>query len=128
MNNKTLGSKFEQDFAKYLSDCGYWVHYIEGGAYTGSQSCDLIAAKDNDIYCIDCKTLKNKSGTFSLDRIEENQRLSYKRFEECGNYYFYLAILWENDVYRVWLNDINFNEKSINLRNYQKIAENFYED
>lgn len=34
MNNKQLGSKIEQDFAKYLSSLGFWVHLIAGGSHT----------------------------------------------------------------------------------------------
>ena len=35
-NNKKLGSKFEKDFADFLANQGYWSHYIEGAAHTGS--------------------------------------------------------------------------------------------
>lgn len=94
----------------------------------GSQPFDIIAIKDNIPYCIDCKTLANKSGTFNLDRVEENQRLSFQKYRKCGNIYFYLAILWNNDIYRVWLDEIDFDKKTINVKDYYKIVENFYED
>jgi hypothetical protein len=37
ISNKKIGSKFEKDFANFLSKKGYWVHFIEGASHTGSQ-------------------------------------------------------------------------------------------
>lgn len=126
-NNKKLGSKFEKDFADFLANQGYWIHYIEGDAHTGSQPCDLIAIKNNNPMLIDCKTLNNKNGLFSLSRIEENQRLAYKKFKKCGNNNYYLAILWDNDIYMVNMFFINFDLKSYDLKKESPRWRNFYE-
>lgn len=31
MNNKIRGNIFEKDFANFLANKGYWVHFIERG-------------------------------------------------------------------------------------------------
>ena len=112
----------------YLSSLGYWVAYLEGAAHTGSQPCDLIACKDGKVWAIDCKTLNNKNGLFDINRIEENQRLAYKRFKKCGNENFFLAILWNNNVYFIPMFDILFEEKSIDLKKKIAMWRGFYEN
>lgn len=130
MNNKTLGNKFEKDFAKYLSNKGFWVHYLEGSAHTGSQPCDLIALRRDCVELFDCKTLANKNGLFPISRIEENQRLAFQRLRKCRNYKtpFSLAILWGNNIYIVDFDDIDFSQKSIDLKDIYPNVEGFYED
>ena len=128
MNNKTLGTKFEKDFARFLANQGYWAHFLEGAAHTGAQPFDLIAIKDNIPHCIDCKTLANKNGNFPISRIEDNQIMAYKRYKKCGNTFFELAILWNNDVYIVPFDCIDFNEKSIPIADNIPEWRNFYEN
>lgn len=94
----------------------------------GSQPGDLIATKNNIFYIIDCKTLKNKSATFSLLRKEENQILAYKRLIEVGSYNYYYAILHCNNVYLVPMANIIDKEKTINLKDYIIFKRNFYEN
>lgn len=129
MNNKVLGSNFEKDFANFLASKNYWVHFIEGAAHTGSQPCDIIAIKRDFPELYDCKTLNNKNGLFPISRIEENQRLAYERVRECRNpeTIFSLAILWNNNLYYVDFDDIDFNKKSIDLKEISPYKENFYE-
>lgn len=129
MNNKRIGTKFEQDFAEFLSNRGYWVHLVAGNNYTNSQIADIICCKNNNVWLIDCKTLENKSGNFTLQRLEENQRLSYQKFKECGNGNYFLSILWNNNIYFVNLSNLDFNnKKSINVKNFPIIKRGFYED
>ena len=64
MNNKKKGTRFEEDFAEFLSNRGYWVHLVAGNNYTNSQFADIIACKNNRIHVIDCKTLDNNSRKF----------------------------------------------------------------
>ena len=129
MNNKVLGSNFEKDFANFLASKNYWVHFIEGAAHTGSQPCDIIAIKRDFPELYDCKTLNNKNGLFPISRIEENQRLAYERVRECRNpeTIFSLSILWNNNLYYVDFDDIDFNKKSIDLKEISPYKENFYE-
>ena len=128
ISNKKRGSNFEKDFAEYISKKGYWVAPFPGKEYTNSQPADLSAAKNNEPILFDCKTLANKNGLFPISRIEENQRLAYKRFKACGNKYYYLAILWNNDIYLINLDDVDFNSKHIDLKNEIPYEENFYEN
>lgn len=126
MNNKKLGSKFEKDFAEYLSKKGYWVHYVEGSAHTGSQPCDLLACKNNEVIMIDCKTLENQNGLFPLSRIEENQRLAYNKAKKCGCEGFCLSIIWNNDIYIVPFDFLDFSKKSYDLKKNKPFLEGFY--
>lgn len=130
MNNKVLGSNFEKDFANFLASKNYWVHFIEGAAHTGSQPCDIIAIKRDFPELYDCKTLNNKNGLFPISRIEENQRLAYERVRECRNpeTIFSLAILWNNNLYYVDFDDIDFNKKSIDLKEISPYKKGFYDE
>lgn len=127
-NNKKIGTDFENDFANYLYGKGYWVAPFPGKDHTNSQPADLIACKNNEPILIDCKTLANKNGLFPLDRVEQNQRLAYKRFKHTGNKYYYLAILWNNNIYLINLDDIDFKSKHIDLKNETPYEENCYEN
>lgn len=130
MNNKLLGNKFEKDFANFLASKGYWVHFIEAASHTGSQPCDIVAIRRDFPELYDCKTLNNKNGLFPINRIEENQRLAFKRLRETKNYGtdFALAILWNNNIYYVYFDDIDFEKKSIDLKKIYPMWRNFYED
>ena len=79
LNNKKLGNKFEKDFMDLLAKKGYWVTFLEGKANIGSQPCDIIAIRRDNVELYDCKTLANKNGLFPISRIEENQRLAFER-------------------------------------------------
>ena len=127
-NNKKIGNDFEKDFADYLAKNGCRVAPFPGKDHTNSQPADNIACKNNEPFLFDCKTLANKNGLFPIHRIEENQRLAYKRFKQTGNKKYYLAILWNNNVYLVNLDNIDFTAKSIDLKNEISIEENFYEE
>lgn len=130
MNNKILGNKFEKDFCEFLANKKYWVHFIEGASHTGAQPCDIIAIKKDFPELYDCKTLNNKSGLFPISRIEENQRLAYERIRECGNpeTIFSLAILWNNNLYYIDFDDIDFNKKSIDLKEISPHKKGFYDE
>ena len=127
-NNKIIGSNFEKDFMQYLANKGAWVHFIEGTAHTGSQPFDILTLKRDFATIYECKTLANKNGLFPIDRIEQNQRLAFKRIRECGNEEtdFVLAILWNNDIYFIHFDIIDFTQKNINLKKIHPIIKNFY--
>lgn len=128
ISNKQKGHNFEEDFANYLSEQGWWVTTFPGKAYSNSQPADLIACRYNIGALIDCKTLENKTGTFPIDRIEDNQRKCWKRFRECENAIYFLAILYNNNVYTIRLKDIDLSKKSFNISDCELFKENFYED
>lgn len=131
MNNKQLGNKFEEDFAKYLSNNGYWTHLVAGAKHTSAQPCDIICIKNNETTLYDCKTLNNKGGIFPIERVEENQRRAFKRLKECKNnkVNYFLSIIWNNDVYKISLEKINFEKDiSIDLKQFEPDLRGFYEN
>lgn len=96
MNNKKLGSKFEQDFCELLRHHKYWAHFLEPYK-DGSQPFDIIASKNNTTYAFDCKTCKSR--TFPLSRIEYNQELAFNKMLSMGNTNIYFAFLNEDVIY-----------------------------
>ncbi|MCI8486111.1 MAG: hypothetical protein HFJ20_03265 [Clostridia bacterium] len=113
MNNKTLGNNFEKEYAKILSNKGYWVTFLTPKQNVGSQPCDLIAIKDDKPILIDCKTCNTH--LFPIKRIEENQKQAFKRYSKCGNTRFILAIKYDNKIYEINIKDIDFKQKNIDL-------------
>lgn len=94
VNNKKIGSDFEKRYCEYLSNNGYWVHFMNPSA-NGSQPFDILACVGNKdgtslVIAVDCKTVV--ANRFSLDRIEDNQMMAFKKMNECGisNTYFAL--------------------------------------
>lgn len=63
------------------------------------QPADVIAAKNSKAYLIDCKVCSTDKG-FALKRMEDNQDLAMKLWEECGNGQGWFAIkLPTNDIF-----------------------------
>ena len=52
ISNKKRGSNFENEFARILGNNGFWARLDKGI----SQTCDIIAGKNNRIYMFECKT------------------------------------------------------------------------
>lgn len=100
MNNKRLGNSFEGEVCDVLASYGYWVHFLVPDA-RGAQPFDIIAAKDNKAYAIECKTLTGKRKSFSIDRLEDNQMLASERWIACGNDSPVIAIKYEDEMYVV---------------------------
>ena len=95
MSNKKLGSSFEKKFARILSKHGFWARLDKGY----SQTCDIIAGKDNIIYLFECKTCSKDY--FDLNRVEDNQTMSRALFKKCGNseawFVFYVSM--KDEIY-----------------------------
>ena len=92
MNNKKIGTEFEKYVCKILKYMGYWVHFIAPDS-RGAQPFDIIAVKNGMAVAIECKTLDAKQKYFSIDRIEENQRMAFERWIACGNLEPTIAVL-----------------------------------
>lgn len=112
-SNKRLGNAFEKEYAEIMRKKGYWVTFLSPKQHIGSQPCDLIAIKNDKPMLIDCKTCKTH--LFPISRIEENQRLTFKRYIECGNTKFILAIKYNNKIYEINMKDIDYKQKNIDL-------------
>ena len=82
INNKQIGTEFEQEVVEKLSKAGYWAHFISPDN-RGAQPFDVIAVKNGIAVVGDCKTCKAK--TFSISRLEDNQIMAFQKWESCGN-------------------------------------------
>lgn len=98
MNNKALGTKWEKDFCKWLASKGWWVHFITP-APDGGQPFDVIAVKNGKALAIDCKT--SAKVTFSLNRLELNQIMSFNKWVKCGNLMPVVAVKYQDNLYLI---------------------------
>lgn len=98
MNNKALGTKWEKDFCKWLASKGWWVHFITP-APDGGQPFDVIAVRNGKALAIDCKT--SAKPTFSLNRLELNQIMSFNKWLKCGNLMPVVAVKYQDNLYLI---------------------------
>lgn len=96
MNNKKLGTQFEQKICKLLNRDGWWVHFIEP-KQSGAQPFDIIAVRHGRAVAIDCKTCAKN--TFSIDRLEDNQIFAFDKWKACGNSDPYVIVEHDDDIY-----------------------------
>ena len=120
-----LGKDFEEQLCWWLSGNGYYVIYNEKGV-SGSQPADIVAIKNNIATLIECKHLENKTGIFNLSRLEANQFLAYKKFKEKNNTNMIIAIKWDNKVYFINFDLLQFFDKSIDLKKIEPNIINFF--
>ena len=88
-DNRSMGNRFEQELAQTLSARGFWVHVLQQNKR--GQPADIIAVKGKYHTLIDCKVV-SEGKSFPFSRIEENQRLAMRMFEERGRHNCYFAI------------------------------------
>ena len=81
-SNKKIGNDFEADLCEILFENGFWVHNLAQNQ--SGQPADVIAARNQVSYLIDCKVCSTHKG-FDLRRMEENQSLAMSLWKECGN-------------------------------------------
>ena len=98
MNNKKKGTEFEVRMCRFLKHHGWWVHFIEPKR-NGAQPFDIIAVKDGRAMAIDCKTCKKN--TFSIRRLEDNQKMAFDRWIACGNSMPIVAVEHDDEIYMI---------------------------
>lgn len=98
VNNKKIGTDFEEEFCELLKKKGYWVHFITPDK-RGAQPFDIIAAKKNRPYAFDCKTCVGK--WFTISRLEDNQIYAFDKWTECGNGTPLIAIKYKEKIFCV---------------------------
>lgn len=131
MNNKTRGAEFEERWCNILSKWGYWAAFIPPKK-DGSQPFDVIAIRHGTPFAYDCKTLKGNR--FPLERIEENQKSSFRKLWKHGVSTLNVLIVIENEngIYQipyVLLSElIEKGQKSINLSDYENYCIEQYQD
>ena len=111
MNNKRIGTAFENKVCKMLQADGWWVHFIEP-KQSGAQPFDIVAVRNGRAIAIDCKTCVNKR--FSIDRLEDNQIMAFEKWMSCGNDVPYVIVEHEDDVYVIPYSYLK-NHKSVKL-------------
>ena len=99
MSNKKIGNSFEVELCEILSQHGFWAHNLAQNA--AGQPADIIAVKNGVPFLIDCKVCSGKS--FSLFRVEENQRLSMCLWSDCFNGDGWFAVKFGKNIYMVTL-------------------------
>lgn len=110
-----VGKKFEEELCWWLSNNDYYVIYNNKGV-EGSQPVDIVAIKHNIATLIECKNLENQSGIFNFERLEANQFLAYKKFKEKHNTNMIIAVKWNQNIYFINFDLLQFFEKSIDLK------------
>ena len=89
-DNRTSGTRFEQDFADILGKNGFWAHVMQQNK--AGQPADIIAVKGKFHTLIDCKEISDISDGFPFTRCEENQRSAMKMFTKKCNELCYFAL------------------------------------
>ncbi len=105
--NKRLGNSFEAEFCRMLAENGFWAHNLTQNS--AGQPADVIAVKHGVAHLIDCKLCTGNS--FSVSRIEENQRYAMHLWSECGNGLGWFAIRINGMVYMVTLSQLEESDK-----------------
>lgn len=81
MSNKSSGTAFEKEFAKLLSQHGFWARLDAGGK--SGQTTDILASRNGTSYMFECKVCARDY--FNIERVELNQSMSMEHFRRCGN-------------------------------------------
>lgn len=117
MNNKKIGTEFEEEFCELLSKKGYWVHFITPDK-RGAQPFDVLAVRGNIPYAFDCKTSSRKY--FKMNRLEDNQIMAFEKWLSVGNGTPFIAVKYNKEIYI--LPYVEFKEKHggrVNLEEYE---------
>lgn len=89
MNNKILGTRYEEEVAQILYDNGYWVTLLTASR-TG-QPADIIAIRDSEVALIDAKYCSKDR--FDFKRIEPNQVRAMNLLEKKSVYAVIVFVL-----------------------------------
>lgn len=127
MNNKKTGNDFEKEFAEKMAKKGYWVHLLNQG-HTG-QPADIIAVKKKTALLIDCKVCTRDY--FTESRIEENQHLAMKKWEEKARTKAWFALKTSEGIYmipyRILLCALRDNNGKLDLEEIKAYGSGFYD-
>lgn len=98
-DNRSVGGRFEQEFAQKLSEAGFWVHVLQQNK--SGQPADIIAAKRFYSTLIDAKLVSDNNG-FPLYRVEDNQRMAMTMFaSRTGRTSWFAIKLPDEEIYMV---------------------------
>lgn len=82
------GLQFQRHICETLSEHGFWAY--ETINKQSGQPVDVIAAKNNVPYIVECKVTHKKR--FPFDNVADNQIMACKKFTKCGNSESWFAV------------------------------------
>ena len=125
VNNKKSGNRFEAEFCEILAGDGFWAHLM-ASRFAG-QPADVIAARNEKAYLIDCKVCEND--VFPLIRIEDNQHMAMQLWRARGNGAGWFALKTSRGIYMISYRSLeNYKEKKqLNIQDIVGLGE-IYED
>ena len=117
-DNRSVGSRFEQDLSHILAENGFWVHVMQQNK--AGQPADIVAVKGNFHTLIDCKVVSDDKG-FPFERVEDNQKFAMRMFQRKCNELCYFAIkLPDNTIWIISLERI----ETLRGRGKKRLTEN----
>ena len=114
--NKKIGTEFEKQVCKALSNAGYWVHFLAPDT-RGAQPFDILAVKYGKAIAIDCKTCVSER--FNISRLEDNQITAFEKWLKCGNDEPLIIIEHYGEIVFVEYSKLK-NERSVKINELQK--------
>lgn len=106
MNNKTGGTKWEQEFCDLAAQHGFYAH--QNADTRAGQPYDVQLCKNNICTQVDCKVVHGDS--FSRSNIQDNQITAFRLLEHRGCFNNFFAVKFIDDTgaedYRVLPNTI----------------------
>ena len=98
-DNRSSGSRFEQELSHLLAENGFWVHVMQQNK--AGQPADIIAVKGKFHTLIDCKVISDNNG-FPFERVEENQKYAMRMFQrKCGELCYFALKTPDNEIHLV---------------------------
>ena len=97
------GAEFENVFAKWLFDKGFWALNIPKNKF-GAQPFDIIAIKDDFIWAIDCKVCGQNR--LDLRRVEPNQLSAFNALRTRTNAHCSFVCWHKNVMYEITFNEV----------------------
>lgn len=121
-DNRSTGSRFEQELSHLLAEHGFWVHVMQQNK--AGQPADLIAVKGKFHTLIDCKVISDNNG-FPFERVEENQKFAMRMFQrKCGELCYFAMKTPDNEIHLVSLERI----ETLKSRGRKRLTEKDIQD
>ena len=103
-DNRSSGSRFEQELSHLLAENGFWVHVMQQNK--AGQPADIIAVRCKFHTLIDCKVISDNNG-FPFERVEENQKYAMRMFQrKCGELCYFALKTPDDEIHLVSLERI----------------------
>lgn len=130
MDSKQLrvGNDTENEIGVLLRKEHFWVYITP--KKVGGQPVDIVAIKNDKVWLLDAKHVREEECSFPFDRIEPNQAMSMKYAKEWANIKnIGFAVKFDRDSniyyleYEKWLEMAKNGVKSINMNSLPLLSE-----